>query len=328
MNMPGFCALSALFLAAVLAPLSAHAQQHGEIRIMAIPPQSLARADTGLTPIAGYELTGTDPRFGGLSGLAVRADGRALLAVGDRGLWVSMDLAFEDGVPVPTGRVEIAPLLGPDGLPLEGADADAESLRMDGESALVSFERHHRILRYAPDASGSFLASPGHALALPPDIGDQKANNGIEAFLRLADGRLLLFSEERSGSGNPAWLCCGAGEDGYRFTIGWPGPHVPTDAARLEAGDMFVLLRHFSPADGVSARLLRLPQARFDGRPGPIDAGSAGSVLLTLEPPHAVDNMEGLAILERLGSKPLLFLLSDDNFSPLQRTLLLVYRLE
>ncbi|WP_328598852.1 esterase-like activity of phytase family protein, partial [Sandarakinorhabdus oryzae] len=36
-----------------------------------------------------------------------------------------------------------------------------------------------------------------------------------------------------------------------------------------------------------------------------------------------VDNMEGLALVRRAGKPPVLYLVSDDNFSATQRTLLL-----
>ena len=36
-----------------------------------------------------------------------------------------------------------------------------------------------------------------------------------------------------------------------------------------------------------------------------------------------VDNMEGIALVQRRGRLPAVYLVSDDNFSPAQRTLLL-----
>jgi hypothetical protein len=44
-------------------------------------------------------------------------------------------------------------------------------------------------------------------------------------------------------------------------------------------------------------------------------------------PPASVDNMEGLAVREDAGGT-IIYLISDDNFNPIQRTLLMKFRLE
>ena len=44
----------------------------------------------------GIELTSTDQRFGGLSGLVVSEDGREIVAVSDRGWWVEGLLSYDD----------------------------------------------------------------------------------------------------------------------------------------------------------------------------------------------------------------------------------------
>ena len=46
------------------------------------------------------------------------------------------------------------------------------------------------------------------------------------------------------------------------------------------------------------------------------------AVIATLAPPFPIDNMEGIAV-DRSGPAPLLWMISDDNGNPLQRTLLM-----
>lgn len=46
---------------------------------------------------------------------------------------------------------------------------------------------------------------------------------------------------------------------------------------------------------------------------------------LTLAPPMTVDNFEGVAVVARPDGGWRLYLLSDDNFQPAQRTLLLAF---
>ena len=54
--------------------------------------------------------------------------------------------------------------------------------------------------------------------------------------------------------------------------------------------------------------------------------GELGPVLIELKLPGTTDNFEGVAAEERDG-KTRLYILSDDNFNPMQRTLLLAFDL-
>lgn len=312
----------------VLSGTSARAEP-AILSVVPLAPADLGRVGSDLEVVAGFVLASDDRRFGGLSGLAVADDGRTLFAVSDRGAAIRLGLEFGGAGGVAPVTLAISPLPGDTGQPLSGRNADAESLRILDGVAHVGFEQDHRILRY-PDGPGGFPGGAGVRISLPDAIGDLEANGGLEAFTRLADGRLLLLAEGHNpnGADHRAWLCCGGGAASHEFAISWPGPYVPTDAATLRSGDVLVLLRHFTPIDGVSAKLLKLPARLFAGAPQRIDAGREGIALLNLAPPQAVDNMEGLAILERPNGKTLVFLVSDDNFSALQRTLLLVYRLK
>jgi hypothetical protein len=75
---------------------------------------------------------------------------------------------------------------------------------------------------------------------------------------------------------------------------------------------------------GANARIVLLRAA--DIRPG---AALRGTELARLSPPLTVDNMEGLSVREAPDGKGvLLYVISDDNFSALQRTLLLQFRLD
>lgn len=104
----------------------------------------------------------------------------------------------------------------------------------------------------------------------------------------------------------------------YRRTA----PFRPTDAARLPNGDVLVLERAFGLLTGAAMRLVRIAAAD-------IHAGAllAGAPLAQLRPPLTVDNFEGLALRQAANGETLVYLLSDDNFSPLQRTYLLMFAL-
>lgn len=272
--------------------------------------------------LGGLKLSSRDPRFGGLSGLTFTADGRRLVAVSDHGFWFTAELVSDpDGVPEAIVGADLSPLLGPDGTPLQGRRRDAEAVeRAPSGAYIVSFERAHRLLRYGA-AGGSAGARPT-LLATPPALGGAPANGGVEAIAVLGPGRLLVVTEDlRVGADAVAgWLI-----DGARA---WPLSYLtrhrfkPTDFALLPSGDVLALERRYGPIAGPGARLVRIGRAAIV--PG---ARLAGTELARLVPPLTVDNMEGLAVRRAPDGATLVYLLSDDNYNPLQATLLMVFRL-
>ena len=52
-----------------------------------------------------------------------------------------------------------------------------------------------------------------------------------------------------------------------------------------------------------------------------------GLELAQITPPLSVDNFEGLAVFPDERGGTIIYILSDDNFNPFQRTLLLQFRL-
>jgi hypothetical protein len=95
-----------------------------------------------------------------------------------------------------------------------------------------------------------------------------------------------------------------------------------TDCAALSNGDVIVLERRYVPFGILSARL-KLVRAE-NVRPG---AKLLGEELLNLESPLNVDNFEGVAVQEDPSNGTIIYIVSDDNYNPFQRTLLLQFRL-
>ena len=99
------------------------------------------------------------------------------------------------------------------------------------------------------------------------------------------------------------------------------GGYVPTGATTLANGDVLVLLRRFDLL-GFRSRIRLLARSDL------VAGGMAQSTLVaTLSRPLVSDNFEGIAAVETPGGT-LVYLLSDNNFTALQRTLLLMFRLE
>ena len=188
--------------------------------------------------LGGLELRSTDPRFGGLSGLALGAAGRRLVAVSDAGFWFEAEiLADDEGRLAGLENATLSPMRGRDGAPLEGKRAgDAEAVERLGDSAyIVAFERDHRLWRY--DTAGGLAEANPFELGPPPGLESAPGNRGVEALAVLGENRLLAITE---GALDPAgdllgWLI----EDGVASPLGYRlTPFFrPTDLAVLPSGE-------------------------------------------------------------------------------------------
>jgi hypothetical protein len=183
----------------------------------------------------------------------------------------------------------------------------------DGALA-VSFERVPRIWRYP-----TIDARP-EPLPRLPGIERAPGNGGVEALMALADGRLFALTEYWiRGPAIQGWI-----QDGKRWRrvgLAFDGAFRPSDAARLPSGAVLLLERAYAEDRGiVSVRLRRVPAAALRSR-GPI----RGELLAELECPLQLDNFEGIDVVAGSAGETLVYLVSDDNFSPLQRTLLLQF---
>jgi hypothetical protein len=186
----------------------------------------------------------------------------------------------------------------------------------DGREAWIGFERLNQVWRLERP---SWRAG---AHAAPPAMRDWPDNRGAEAMVRLADGRFLVFAEGR-GRGGPALLfagdpaVAGTGVEGFRYRP--PEGYRPTDAALLPDGRILVLHRRFTVLEGVTAKLVLV---RREG-----ETLVAGETLADFRPPVTTDNMEALSV-SREGGRTIVWIASDDNYNPLQRTLLMKFALE
>ncbi len=276
-----------------------------------------------VTFLSGYQLVARDARFGGISGIAVSADGTTLHAISDRGYWFSATLQHDtQGRLLGLGGWTMGVLLTPEGSPVSGRLTDAEAITRDRDgSFIVSFEQIHRLWRYPPPPHA--FSSPARAVPAPADLKAMPANGGLEAITVLPDGRLLAIAEEHENPDKSVngWLL---DKDRFESLAYMPADGFrATDMASLSNGDLLVVERRFSFDRGFAARIVRISGATL--RPGSL---LRGEELGRFDPPLAVDNYEGLAVWESKEAGTLLYLISDDNYSLFQRTLLLQFRLE
>jgi hypothetical protein len=323
---------AALLAAFVSAPAAAgkvetHIPQV-QVEALAFNPEKPAETRAGrLTWLGGLRLSSGDSRFGGFSSLEISPDGTSLLTASDRGTWWLATLRLKDGIPAGIGDSVLQDIPDPNGQILPEGENDSEGMAIAADGAVyMSFERHHRIVRYRPPDPKDLRTlgrSAQETLPSPPDLGHAPSNSGLEA-IAMMDGRTLFAlteSYQAERGYNRGWLVT----DGVwkPFDYKRTEPFDVTDAKRLPNGDMLVLERRFSLLGGVGARLCVIAGATI--RPG---AKLDCRTLAELQPPQSIDNMEGLAVRRNERGETLVYMISDDNFSRLQRTVLLVFRLE
>ena len=290
-----------------------------------------ARTRLGALRFMGaVQLRSTDPLFGGISGLRAGPDGR-FLAVTDTGNWFAFTAMERDGRLVGIKDALLVPILQADGKPVTSkAQGDAEALEWDPASgaATVVYEQDHRLAHFSRlDAANpaSLTQAPDNVERLTVMAG-WPANGGGEAVAVLPGGARLVVSETAVGPQRTRTALLT--ENGKTRVIeieGVPG-HSPTDAIALDATRVLILHRRFTMLEGQGAALSLVDLAPVLGGKGTEGMTLQARTLAQWQPPLTLDNMEGLALRKESG-RTFLYIVSDDNLNPLQRTVLMKFEL-
>jgi hypothetical protein len=305
------------------------------ITVEARPIASFDRIEAGKTHFGklkwrgGLVLTSPSSHFGGWSGLAVDSEGKRFFSVSDAGSWMSGEIAYQGERPVGLEGVRLGPIRAKSGEVLvRKRFSDAEGLTMvsgtpERGTALISFERKHRIGRFAIDKG---VLSPAlDFIELPPGAKKMKSNKGLEAVAMVRagpnKGALVAFAEHLpdAAGDHTGWLWVKGKPAEIHLTN--PGDFDVTDAAGLPDGGLLVLERRFRWSEGVKSRLrlIRRDELKAETR-------IEGETLLEANLNQEIDNMEGLAVYAGAGGETVVTMISDDNFNHLlQRTLLLQF---
>lgn len=283
--------------------------------------------DTGtfgqLTFLGGLILTSNDPVFGGISGFQLAQQDNSFLAVTDKGTLLSGRLDVDGERPVGLSNVLADALKDEKGRPLaRRGRGDAESITLSPDAVYIGLERINEIWRYPRPPMGR----NGTQVKVPQGVRKLRNNLGLESLVYVPSGplkgALIGIGEDglKDGGDLPGFII--GGPTPGSFTIAKSSHFNATDAALGPDGELFLLERHFSWFTGV---LMQLRRFRLeDIRPGAV---LSGEILGTFNNTHEIDNMEGMSITIGADGRTLLTLISDDNFSPIQRTLLLRFAL-
>jgi hypothetical protein len=289
------------------------------------PSEPERRRFGGLEFRSGLRLTSSYEDFGGFSGLWRAPDGASLVAISDRGHWLTASLRREGGRLAGLDDVKVAPILRADGRPLNRTRSDdTEGLAMAGGSAFVAIERTHQVMRF--DFAKEGVMARGREMPVPRELKRLPSNKSLEAIAvapaaHPLAGAVLVVAERSGGEAEPTLGAILSGPRSGLFQVARPSAYDITDMAFLADGDLLLLERWFRPFRGVAMRIRRVP-----GRMLAPGAMLDGPVLIEADLAQEIDNMEGLAIHQEEG-RSILTLISDDNFSMLQRSILLEFAL-
>lgn len=315
------------FIALSLALLSAAAadQRPESLEIGVSPIRHFSPRDPGKTRFGalqfrgGLVLTSPDDRFGGYSALRVQADGARFIALSDRGHWLLGNIVYEGERPVRINAA-MAPFLGPDGKP--SGRWDTESLAENGNTLYVGIERENVILRLTRQGDG--FPEGAVPIDIPAGVKELPNNQGLEALVYVPEklplgGALIALSERGlDKAGNFKAFLIGGPKPG-QFAVKRTDGYDISDAALLPDGDLLILERKYSVL-GPAARIRCISLATI--RP---DSLVDGAVIFEADRHAEIDNMEALSVHRGPSGEIILTLMSDDNHSSRQRTVLLQF---
>ena len=264
-----------------------------------------------LTYRGGVEIPPGELDIGGISGLEWH-DGQ-LVGVMDNGRWLTIETDEIRDTLIDLLEIEVGSLNDERGKRLRRkADGDAEAIARTNDGAwLVSFEQDHRVVRYE-DLNGPALDAGIDDPTLL--VGEAPSNDGLETLAVTTDG----------------WLACGQWANGPKpnciinngkgvvsFEMTPPAPlaergGVPTGADCASNDVCFVLFRSWSRELGNASSIVAM---------GP---DGLSETLATWDTALTIDNFEAIAVREE-GGKTFLYIVSDNNFSDDQRTLLMKF---
>jgi hypothetical protein len=306
--------VAALILGAADAQTPPHRFRITSTSIALDPEQPVTRIGE-LTYAGGVTLRAKgETRFGGLSGIDVGDDGRFAMHSDSGELFRGRIVLNRRRRLVGLADATAAHITDEQGRALGSkSEGDAEDITFlpNGGYAL-SFEQDHRIVAYAG-------AGPARRLAIP-DAALSRRNESLEALTvwrdpATAEDRLVVGAED-----GRAWICDMEGRDCSQFLD--PARDTPEPDYKLTSLDalpdgrgMIATYRSFDILRGMRAIIAWV-------QPG---APRQVTPLASLAPPLNVDNFEGVAAVKNPDGSVRLYIVSDDNFSSIQRTLMLAF---
>jgi len=253
-----------------------------------------------------------DGWFGGFSGMELSEDGRQMVAISDRGMFVTGTLQRENGAISDVENVEAFRVLDTKGtFPQKAGLRDSEGLVLQKNGKLVvSFEGNHRLNRFA---------KPGtKAQGMPwrKEFNNMKLNGGFEALAIDNWGKIFAIPEQPLGDEDRAQVfTLKSGRWEKAFTLPRAKQFQPVGADFGPDGRLYLLERGFN---GLGFRV-RVRSFAVN------DSAVSDENLILNRGIGLHDNLEGLAVWRDEAGRIRLTMISDDNFRLIQRTEIVEY---
>jgi hypothetical protein len=138
----------------------------------------------------------------------------------------------------------------------------------------------------------------------------------------LLAGTLIAISERGLDDGGNIRAFLLGGPTPGQFAVKRTENFDISDAMLLLSGDLLLLERKFSLLDGMGIRIRRIPLSAVL-----LGAVIDGPTIFEVDLGYEIDNMEGIDSHVAEDGSTVLTMVSDDNFSMIQRTLLLQFTL-
>lgn len=280
----------------------------------------------GVSIVSAFELSSPNSHFGSYSALALLPN-NMLFTASDQGAY----LRFSTAKLLRAKQQEEGEIPSPKFARLAGEEetdktlVDIEAITADHGRGLLwfAYEGTNVIERRRSDLNGAKRVEPAA-------ISDFSSNSGPEAMVRLKNGRFILLSEGHDSS-VPTHPAVYFDSDPVGGAVGVPflfqpiPEYRPVDMAQLPDGRVLILHRRVIPGFIPS-----LASKIMIADPAEIAAGQTwyGKELAAIASPNPSDNYEGIAVYMRKDGAIGIWLITDDNQSRFQRTLLLNLRWE
>lgn len=260
-----------------------------------------------LRPLGSFVWTAPDTAFGGFSGLEMRPGGDGFYAVSDRGVLFEADVGRRDGR---LTQIEITGrhvLRERNGQPPRPFLANAEALALGPDGVFhVAYEGWARVWSY------DTLTGPPRWRHAWDRFWALNGNHGFEALALDPMGRLLVVPEADRDRSATVWRL--EGDDWVEaFAIPLADGYLVSGADFAPDGSLFVVTRKFSFLFGFSTRIRRLE----------LDTSGIRTDTRVLDDTDgALANSEGISLWRDAQARTIATVISDDNFSRFQSTIL------
>lgn len=259
-----------------------------------------------------YHWQSSRAEFGGLSGVTLSENGTHITAISDRGTIFLANVERNNGIISKISVYARHVLQDGDGNPPSQFLQNAEGLTIDPDGSIhVAYEGWSRVWTYMhPDSLPKWL----HVW---DRFWDLIGNSGFEALAQDDRGHLYVISEQAKQNAFPVFIY-----DGKVWAEGVSIPKI--DDFQISGADfgpdgaLYVVERKFSWIRGFATRVRRLE----------LNANRIIKDARLLDSPFGeMDNSEGIDLWQDVDGTTIVTLLSDDNFSPLQKTLVTEFEL-